>query len=215
MTTLVHDVELPAIDNVDADRAEALAALRAAREEHWLIRQPLGYAVTRHEDVTAILRDRRFHSAVSLLPQMSGIDDEEFMDRRRNSILAVEGEEHARLRRLVAGAFTPKSADRLRPFMREVVNGLVDKVGQEGRCEFVTDICDPYPIPIICELLGAPKEEWKLFSQWATDIFKIFNNNLVDDLDAIKEASAELDEYVRGMVDERRHRPADDLITDL
>src|SRR5207249_1502918 len=84
------------------------------------------------------------------------------------------------LRRLIAGAFTPRSADKLRPFMREVVGGLVDAVAASGRCELVADVCEPYPIPIICELLGAPKEDWKLFSNWATDIFRIFNNDLVN-----------------------------------
>ena len=45
----------------------------------------------------------------------------------------------------------------LRPFMREVINGLVDKVDRSpGRCDLVADVCEPYPIPIICELLGAP-----------------------------------------------------------
>ncbi len=131
-------------------------------------RTPMGYIVTRHEDVTAILRDRRFLSALSLITQMQGVDESRFVERRRQSILSVDGDEHARLRRLVAPAFTPKSADRLRPFMREVINGLVDKVAPVGRCELVEDICEPYPIPIICELLGAPKEDWKLFSYWAT-----------------------------------------------
>ena len=49
---------------------------------------------------------------------------------------------------------------------------------------FVADVCEPYPIPIICELLGAPEQDWKLFSGWATDIFRIFNNDLADDLPA-------------------------------
>jgi cytochrome P450 len=171
--------------------------------------------VTSHEDVTAILRDRRFLSALSLITQMQGIDESRFMSRRNRSILSVDGEDHARLRRLVAPAFTPKSADRLRPFMREVVSGLVDKVAPDGRCELVEDICEPYPIPIICELLGAPKEDWKLFSNWASDIFRIFNNDLENDIERIDAASDELDKYVRAMIDERRSRPADDLLSDL
>jgi cytochrome P450 len=146
---------------------------------------------------------------------MSGIEDEEFLDRQNRSILAMEGEEHARLRRIVAGAFTPKRAERFRPFMREVINGLVDEVAPSGRCELVEDVCEPYPIPIICELLGAPKSDWKLFSAWATDIFRIFNSDLENDLPIIKAASSELDEYVRAMIAERRGKPADDLLSDL
>ena len=74
---------------------------------------------------------------------------------------------HTRLRRLVAPAFSPRAADRLRPFMREVINGARRPVAPTGRADFAVDICEPYPIPIICELLGAPKEDWQLFSRWA------------------------------------------------
>jgi cytochrome P450 len=213
--TSVHDLDLPEVDLIDLDREQAIALLAEARGHHWLARMPMGYIVTRHDDVLAVLRDRRFHSALALLTQMAGIPDDEFTDRRQRSILALDGEEHARLRRLVAGAFTPKSAERLRPFMREVIGGLVDAVAPSGRCELVQDVCDPYPIPIICELLGAPKEDWKLFSSWATDIFRIFNGDLVNDMPLIEAASNELDEYVGAMVDERRSRPADDLLSDL
>jgi cytochrome P450 len=115
----------------------------------------------------------------------------------------------------VAPAFTPMSADRLRPFMRDVVGELVDAVSRAGHCELVADVCEPYPIPIICELLGAPKEDWKRFSDWATDIFRIFNQDLANDLPAIERASEELDAYVRRLVDERRRQPAEDLLSAL
>ena len=99
---------------------------------------------------------------------------------------------HTRLRRLVAPAFSPRAADRLRPFMREVINGLVDKVAAAGRADFATDICEPYPIPIICELLGAPKSDWQLFSRWASDILEIFSIDMADKLDLIMSAQDEL-----------------------
>ena len=146
---------------------------------------------------------------------MAGLGPDDYMRTRRRSILAMEGEEHARLRRLVAPAFTPAAADRLRPFMRQVVSALVDAVAAEGRCELVADICEPYPIPIICQLLGAPQEDWKLFSRWATDIFRIFNQDLATDLPAIERASDELEAYVRAMIEQRRRHPGDDLLSTL
>jgi len=215
MATSVNDLELPTVDPFGATREDFMASMDAAREQHWLLRMPIGYSVGRHEDVVALLRDRRFHSALALLPAMSGVSDEDFLGRQQRSILAMEGDEHARLRRLVAPAFTPKSADRLRPFMRQVVEGLLDPIVTNGRCDLVADLCEPYPIPIICELLGAPKEDWKLFSQWATDIFRIFNGDVAGDLATIKAAMQELDDYVRAMVARRRGHPADDLLSDL
>ena len=216
MSVSVHELELPEVDLIDLDRDDAVAVFKQVREKHWLARTPMGYLVTRHEDVTAVLRDRRWHSALSMITEMAGVESSgSFVERRRESILSLDGEPHARLRRIVAGAFTPKRADRLRPFMRQVVDGLADTVTPNGRCEFVEDICEPYPIPIICELLGAPKEDWKLFSNWATDIFRIFNGDLVNDMPIIEAANAELDAYVRAMIDDRRSKPADDLLTDL
>ena len=115
----------------------------------------------------------------------------------------MEGDEHQRLRRLVSPAFTPSSADRLRPVMRQVDRrASSSRCSPTGRCELVADVCEPYPIPIICELLGAPAEDWKLFSGWATDIFRIFNNDIANDLDRIKAAMAELDDVRAG--DDRR-----------
>ena len=215
MATPVNELDLPEIDIFGLERDQARAAFEAASKKHWLARNLMGYSVTHYEDVVAILRDRRFHSALSMLQQTEGAGVEGFMGSRQQSILSMEGDEHSRLRRIVASAFTPKSADRLRPFMREVVGGLVDQVAPNGACEFVEAICEPYPIPIICELLGAPKEDWKLFSAWATDIFRIFNNDIANDLPLIQKAGEELDHYVRAMVEERRGRPAQDLLSDL
>ena len=215
MATIVHDLELPELDNQGLDREASRAVLEAARAQHWLARIPVGYIVTRHADVAAVLSDRRFHSALSFLPQMSGVEDEELSARQTRSILALEGDEHQRLRRLVSPTFTPRSADRLRPVMRRVIGDLVEPLLPTGRCELVGDVCEPYPIPIICKLLGAPAEDWKLFSGWATDIFRIFNNDIASDLVRIKAAMSELDAYVRAMVEERRSKPADDLLSDL
>jgi cytochrome P450 len=212
---LAHDLDLPLLDTVGLERLDAIAAVGEARSRHWLARTPMGYCVTRVDDVTAVLRDKRFHSALSVLPQMAGIADSGYAGRRRQSILSMEGEAHARLRRLVAPAFTPASANRLRTTMRAVVTELIDRVAGEGECEFVAAICEPYPIPIICELLGAPREDWKLFSSWATDIFRIFNGNLAEDLPLIERAAAELTDYVGEMVADRRGSPRQDLLSDL
>jgi len=215
MTTVVHDLELPELDLFGVDRFASRVALEGAREFHWLARFPNGYVVTRHADVMAILGDRRFHSAIGVASQMADGVDPELGDRQQRSILGMEGEEHQRVRRLVSPAFTPKRADRLRPVMQRVIGELVDAVVEQGHCELVTDVCEPYPIPIICELLGAPAEDWRLFSGWATDIFRVFNNDMENDRDRIKQAMEELDTYVRAMIEERRSRPADDLLTDL
>ena len=211
----VAELDLPSIDDPNLSDTERQALVASLAGEHWIVRNAIGYSVLQYADVVAVLRDKRWHSATSKIPEMMGITDPEFLDNRRVSILSAEGDVHTRLRRLVAKSFSPRSADRLRPFMREVVNDLVDNVASTGRADVAVDICEPYPIPIICELLGAPREDWQLFSRWAEDVLRIFNGNVLEELDVIKQARAELDEYSRGLIADRRNDPRDDLITDL
>jgi len=214
MPTLVSELELPELlDEGSFDQRHARRM--ELKDDHWLVRNMFGYAVLHYDDVTSILRDKRWHSAVSKIPQLMGITNPAFLERQQVSILSAEGDVHTRLRRLVAPAFSPRAADRLRPFMREVMSGLVDKVADAGRADFAADICEPYPIPIICELLGAPKQDWQLFSRWASDILEIFSVDVVDKLPILMKAQDELGEYTRGLIAERRDKPADDLLTDL
>lgn len=215
MATLASELELPEITLADGNYDQRHQMRMALRSDQWLVRNMFGYAVVRYEDATAILRDKRWHSATSKIPELMGITNPAFLERQQVSILSAEGEMHTRLRRLVAPAFSPRAADRLRPFMREVMNGLVDTIAGEGRCDFAVDICEPYPIPIICELLGAPKQDWHLFSKWAPDILEIFSMDVLDKLDIIMRAQDELGEYSRGLIAERRNKPAEDLLTDL
>jgi cytochrome P450 len=215
MAQLVTELELPYLDTIGLERQDAITAVKAARAEHWLARTDLGYSVMGLADVTAILRDKRFHSALSMIQRSPELADTEWAQSRGESILTMEGDSHARLRRLVAPAFTPASANRLRPTMRTVVGELIDRVTPKGECDLVADVCEPYPIPIICELLGAPPQDWKLFSGWATDIFRIFNSNILEDLPLIQRAGAELTAYVTEMIAERRANPRDDLLSDL
>jgi cytochrome P450 len=218
MSTWVSELDIPDLTWLDdpaiATEHAREAAGDAARES-WIARNLFGYSILHYDDVVAMLRDQRWHSASGQLLELSGIDNPEWLARRRTSILSAEGDEHIRLRRLVGPAFSPRHADALRPYMRAVVDELLDAFTDTGEADIAVDFCEPYPIPIICELFGAPKEDWKLFSAWATDIFRIFNGNLHEDMPTIIRAQDELDEYVSELVEQRRSSPRDDLISAL
>jgi hypothetical protein len=64
MTMLVTEMDLPEVDVIGLDREAVIAAFAEAAGKHWLVRTPLGYAVTRYPDVNAVLRDRRVPSAI-------------------------------------------------------------------------------------------------------------------------------------------------------
>ncbi len=218
MATPVSDLDIPDLTwaddgTVTADQQRATVAKAAG--ESWIARNMFGYSILHYDDVVAMLRDKRWHSASGKIMEMSGIDNPEWLARRRTSILSAEGDEHTRLRRLVGPAFSPRHADALRPYMRRVVNELLDEFTSKGEADLAVDFCEPYPIPIICELFGAPKDDWKLFSEWATDIFRIFNGNLHEDMPTIIRAQDELDAYVSDIIEQRRSTPSDDLISSL
>lgn len=216
MASLATDLQIPKVPFVmDQQRSDRHALLREIAKDSWLARTDIGYSVLTYDAVMGILRDKRWHSATGMIAQLQGITDEAFLGRRQVSILNAEGDVHVRLRRLVAPAFSPRSADRLRPFMRETVNSLLDPFTASGKAEVVRDICEPYPIPIICELLGAPKEDWRLFSRLASEILLIFSDNLAENMSVFLTAQQELEKYTEGLIEKRRSVPADDLITDL
>ena len=80
MATLVHDLDLPTLDLLAVDDIESRQSLvESLREQSWLARSALGYAVLRYEDVVGILRERRFHQAASMIAELSGITDPEFL----------------------------------------------------------------------------------------------------------------------------------------
>ena len=215
MAISLSELDLPTVQFDFAEAEDQRNALLALSKESWIAKGVFAYPIFKYEDCVAILRDKRWHSAAALAAEAFGVNDPRLKERRRESILSAEGDVHTRLRRLVAPSFSPRAADRLRPFMREVMNSLIDPVAKNGKCDLATDICDPYPIPIICELLGAPKKDWQLFSRWAEDVLRIFNATASEELDIIFKAQDELGEYTRQLIADRRSRPADDLITSL
>ena len=219
MTTRVDLLDIPVIEaaatRASNSRSEQLTLLRQSAETSWIARGEIGYNILRYDDVVAVLRDKRWHSAVGLIVELNPEATPEFRARRRESILSAEGDTHVRLRRLVAPAFSPRNADALRPFMREVVGELLNKVTPSGIVDVARESCEPYPIPIICELLGAPRSDWELFSRWAGDILRVFDNNLKNDLPFIMAAQDELDEYTRALIVKRREEPRDDLLSAL
>ena len=216
MATHVDSLDIPKIPFlVGQTRDERQEFMRTTAQGHWLAKSDIGFSVLTYESVLGVLRDKRWHSATGLVAQIRGVTDEQFLSRRRVSILNAEGDVHVRLRRLVAPAFSPRSADRLRPFMQEVIHSLVDPIAARGHGEFVAEVCEPYPIPIICELLGAPKEDWQFFSRVATDVLRVFSEDMAQQLDIIVSAQDELNAYSRMLIDQRRQIPREDLLTDL
>jgi len=213
---LVFDADLPVLDYHDLpDPTEAHAHLAAARADSPIGVGPYGPEILRYNEVHTVLRDPRCVNPPALGIDGQGVMSGPLWDRATTSILAIDGEAHTRLRRLVAKAFCPRAIARLEQLVRHTATALVDGLAAAGSGDIVTDVSRPYPTPIICALLGAPPQDWPLFSAWADAIMKVFDWNLAHDAPLIEAAWDELDAYLDAMVSERRATLTDDLISEL
>ena len=212
----VFDAGLPTFryDHL-TDPDEAFRVIAEARKQAPITIGPYGPEVLTYEPVRAVLRDDRFITAQGLGLSLQGITSGPLWDRATSNILGLDGAVHHRLRRLVSKAFAPRGAERLRMLAVEIITGLVEPFTTVGHCDIVADIAQRYPIPVICALLGAPHQDWQLFSGWVDDIKKIFELNVVNDTSAILAAWDQQDAYLEDLIARRRACLTDDLISDL
>ena len=138
---------------LEIDPEPVYADLRARTS---VARTPLGAAVIRREEIRGLLADPRVVTSIPHLIALQGVSDGWVFDMVSSSVISTEGSDHTRLRRLVSRSFTPGAAARHRPMMRTLVNQLVDGFSSTGRCDFVADFADHYPVQVICEVLGTP-----------------------------------------------------------
>lgn len=127
----------------------------------------------------------------------------------------MEGDDHHRLRRLVSKAFTPRAVEALRPFTRATIARLVDAVIADGSCDAVPALCDPFPIPVICALVGIEADRLDDMSRWASAILLSLRLDAGSFIDEIEQAQAELDDYLDELIADRRANPRDDLLSNL
>ncbi|MGB7161655.1 MAG: cytochrome P450, partial [Mycobacterium sp.] len=214
----VFDADLPTLSySLEETPAEVYSRFQAAQRQAPVAIGPLGPEILSYHLVRSVLRDSRFEIPPGIILQAQGITSGPLWDKVINSLLCLEGDSHQRLRSLCAKAFTPRTVARLHDTMVDVMTGLVDEIAGSGRCDVVADLARPYPVPIICALLGAPREDWQQFSLWADDIFQAFSLSVdIRDIEpAVMRAWRELDDYVDDMVAHRRHTLTDDLLSDL
>jgi len=175
------------------------------------VRLPYGetaWLVTRYEDARLVLADQRFSNAETLNHDAPRIRAE----MEPGGIISMDPPDHARLRKLVAKAFTVRRSEALRPRVREIATGLVDDMIAAGPpLDLVDRFALPLPVAVICELLGVPVEDRPKFRTW-TDAALSTSQLAVDELMASWQA---MREYMAGLVADHRLNPRDDLMTAL
>ena len=217
MPVNVNDLKLPyvvpkIIKSEHGTYAQLEMALNASKE-HWLGFTGLSFVVINHEHSLAMLKDKRWHNALYLFSEKNPHLSDSDKANRKQSIINLEGLDHARLRKIVGPVFSPKVADSLRPEMNKAINKIIDEISNPLEFDLQAEVFDKYPSYIISQILGVPHSDWQMFGQWADDVFKTFGGNYDHDKDTVVDTQAQLSAYVRKLIAEKRENPTDDLVS--
>jgi cytochrome P450 len=159
--------------------------------------------VLRFEASDRVLRDaQRFGSGVYAAVQG---------DYKGRTLRELDGEPHRRTRALVAHAFRPAALARYeRAWIRPILRELLAAIAPRGRAELLSELCAPFPVQVICGILGLPRADHAQFLRWSDAI------NLGPlDPERGRTASAAMAAYFAPRIARCRREPAEDLLSEL
>ncbi|MEU0780534.1 cytochrome P450 [Streptomyces sp. NPDC006173] len=205
-----------------ADPYPAYEELRARGRVHHY--EPTDqWLVSHHADVSALLRDRRLgrtyrhrftHEDFGRTAPPP--EQEPFHVLNDHGMLDLEPPDHTRIRRLVSKAFTPRTVERLKPYVEGLAGALVGRLVEAGGGDLLTDVAEPLPVAVIAEMLGIPESDRAPLRPWSADICGMYELNPSEEVaERAVRASVEFTEYLRVLIEARRKEPADDLISGL
>ncbi len=177
-----------------------------------------GYrAVVRHADISEISRHPELYcsgqGAVSILdlpPEMV----EYFA-----GMISTDNPRHARLRRIVSAAFNPRRIISIEENIEEVADRVIQRAAGLGECDFVTEIATPFPLEIICDMMGVPPSEYATVLRCSNVILSNGDPEYIpegsDPVLAFINAGQELTDLMTELSTHRIEHPTDDLTTAL
>jgi cytochrome P450 len=168
------------------------------------------WALSRFEDVYAAARDTEtFSSAQGLTFE----EDEIARLGLAPTIVMMDPPRQTALRRLVSRGFTPRRVAELEAPIREFVVERVERMRAAGEADFIRELAGPLPTFVVAHFLGVPAEDRPRFDEWSNAIVQA--NALGSVLTSAADAVADLYRYFGGLIEERRARPQDDMISVL
>jgi cytochrome P450 len=167
------------------------------------------WLVTGFNETREVLIDQRYSRALVFAPgrEVYGVEA-----TLADGIVAMDPPEHTRLRKLVAGAFTEKRMQALRPQVTRIVDDLIDAMrGGPRPVDLSRSFSLMVPASVICALLGVPIADVDRFHAWSNVIFGDWSRSRDD----IAAAYAAMGDYIAELIAQKRQAPADDLISVL
>ncbi|MEU0423616.1 cytochrome P450 [Streptomyces canus] len=171
---------------------------------HWL--------VTRYEDQRALYGDPRL-SVDTTRPGFPYLNEafRETAAKNPPSFLNMDDPDHARIRRMVTGAFAVKRIEAMRPAVQRMTDDLIDEMLAGPKpVDLVEALTLPLPSLVICELLGVPYEDHDFFQANS----KVGLRRDVT-AEAVRAAFGEIYQYLSGQIDAKLADPADDMLSEL
>jgi cholest-4-en-3-one 26-monooxygenase len=213
----IADVDLHNPDTFT--RAVPHDAFRVLRKEApvYYHKEPGGrgyWAITKYDDVVAISKDPgRFSSARG----GTNIQDYPAEDLSAIQLMMVNMDppQHVKFRRLASTGFTPRMVARLEPRIREVTNGILDKIAKKGQCDFVTTIAAELPLQVIAEMMGVPIEDRHMLFDWSNRLIGFDDPEFQTSLEDGKAAAMEVWMYASQLAERRRGHKGEDLVSVL
>ena len=209
-----------------ADRAAVFARLRAEERRRFYPEPvvPFGdkgpgfYALVRHADVVEVSRhpevfcSRRGATNIVDLPP----DFNEYF----GSMINMDDPRHARLRRIVSRAFSPRLIAKFEDDVRRAAVTIVDDLLATGPCDFVPNVAARLPLKIICDMMGIPGHQYEMVLANSNIILsgsdpEFLSHDLDEAVVQILGAGQSLAELVTGLAADRVQVPADDLVSAL
>ena len=182
---------------------------------------PLGFRVaSRHADVTAILRDKRFgKDFIGRITRRSGaqILEEPVYRSMSHWMLQLDPPDHGRLRGLVVRAFTARRVEDMRPRIQQIVDEILDRMEPQGHMDAIADFAFRLPVTVICDMLGIPEDHREVFFTSSRAGGRLLDLAPLSraEIDEQNSYSLAMAEYFRGLFELRRREPGDDLTTHL
>jgi cytochrome P450 len=190
--------------------------LRAARERHPVARSTTGqHWVLGCAWVEKLSVDPRVTSGAVDVLARHGVQGP-LLEWWRLMLTNLNGPQHARLRGLVARAFTPRAVERMRPRMRAHAVDLLRRHASRGELDAVADFSHELPSLLFCDLLGVPEQEREQFAAWSTALGSVLAEVIPEALrQSTERAVVGLRAALARLIAERRRRPAPDLLGSL
>jgi cytochrome P450 len=169
------------------------------------------WVLSRYADVFTAVRDPvRFSSAQGLTftygdLRALGIGE-------ISPMVFLDPPDHTEFRRLVAGGFTPRQVETVEPEVRRFVADRAERLSADGGGDVVAALLKPLPTFVVAHYLGVPSEDRSRFDDWAHAIVAA---NAIGDPRKAKDTAVELFTYFSDLIERCRHRPGDDVISEL